>query len=190
MKKLAITTFLSLLSILTFAHKVRWDEDKSDWTTLMKVAYNNDTAKANMLLKSGISINKASSRGWTALKVATKKGNNLMVSYLLKHSANPNLSDETGFTPLMEACQHSYPYIVKQILEHGANPNAKLFNGWTALMGAAGVEDGDLKLINLLINYKANVNAKRITDGFTVLKLAEYNGDKRKIAVLKQNGAK
>jgi ankyrin repeat protein len=190
MKKLAITSFLSLISILAFAHKDPWDKDKSDWTTLMKVAYDNDTVKANTLLKNGIDINEVSPRGWTALKVAIKKENILMVTYLLKHSANPNLFDKTGFTPLMEACQHSYPDIVKKLLENGANPNAKLPNGWTALMSAVGVKDGDLRIINLLINYKADVNAKRTTDGYTVLKLAEYNGDKKKIAILKQSGAK
>ena len=182
---------LILLSFVGFIPKDKepWDYNKSDWSAIMKSAYYNDTLKVGVLTKQGIDINSKNKNGWTALKVAVKKGNTKTVSFLLRHHANPNIADKDAFTPLMEACQHSYTGIVKLLLDKGANPDAALPNGWTAMMSAAS-QNNDLSILELLIQYKADVNAMRTVDGITALKLAEYDKDSKKMVFLRKHGAK
>jgi ankyrin repeat protein len=186
MKTLLTIIFFFAASYTCFATKDPWDKDQSKWTTLMKYAYKGDTVRIDSLLSRGENVNQKDINGWTALKVAVKKGRSKTVAYLLRHKADPNLADNEKMTPLMEACIHNHYNIANLLLETGANPN-QTNHGWTALMGATSF--ADTKLMELLIKYKANVNAKRTIDGMTALGLAIYNNNRQKIDLLKRNGA-
>jgi ankyrin repeat protein len=95
-----------------------------------------------------------------------------LLTALLEHGADPNIDDSTdipGWTPLMFAIRHNdcayQENRVKKLLEHRAEvftPRRKGgfslryqdYNGWTALHAA--VEQGQLNIVKLLLNYGAD----------------------------------
>lgn len=176
------------ITVSVFAHKDRWDANKSDWTSLMRYAYDANSNKIDSSIKAGTNVNAQNARGWTALSVAVRQGNEAVVSQLLKNAADPNLSDTDGFTPLIWAGGLHSSVITKLLLQHGANPNKNLKNGYSALMFATSF--GTIETMQILISKGADVNAKRGVDGMTALGLAEYNSDKAKVAFLKSHGGK
>jgi ankyrin repeat protein len=175
------------ITVCVFAHKNKWDANKSDWTSLMRYAYAADSRKIDSSIKAGCNVNVQNVRGETALSVAVHQGNEAIVSQLLSYAADPNLSDTDGYTPLISACGLGNTAITKLLLLHGANPNKSLRNGYSALMFATSF--GTIEMMQVLVSKGANVNAKRGVDGMTALGLAEYNSDKAKIEFLKSHGA-
>ena len=175
-------------SVSVFAHKDRWDANKSDWTSLMLCAYAADNRKIDSSLKGGSNVNEQNARGWTALIVAVRQGNESVVSLLLKNAADPNLSDTDGFTPLIWACGLRNSAITKLLIQYGANPNKGLKNGYSALMFATSF--GTIEVMHILVSKGADVNVTRGVDGMTALGLAKYNSDQAKVKFLEAHGAK
>jgi uncharacterized protein len=72
--------------------------------------------------------------------------------------ADINERDVTGATKLFEAVSSRNFTKVEKLLDAGADPNIPENNGTTPVMEAAGW--GSLRLIRLLVRYKANVRAR------------------------------
>ena len=190
MKIFSILLLQLLSSAIAYAGRDAWDAHQDNWTRMMSLAYREDTLKIDSMLKRGININEKNSEEWTALKVAIKKLNPKTVAFLLRKGADPNIADNQGWTPIMEACMNNSLAMVKALLEHHADPNKALSTGWTALMGQAALNDGNTDIMEIMIQYGANVNARRRVDDFSVLRFAEFIGDQKRIALLKKHGAK
>lgn len=122
---------------------------------------------AQLLVENGAKVNTPSTTGWYPLMTAAGRGNIKVVNYLLAQGAEPNIADRNGFTALYSAAGSDYGVSAAEaLLKRGANPNAKNVQGRTALHQAA--SQGALKIIELLLAYKADVNAKD-NGGYTPL---------------------
>lgn len=127
-----------------------------------------------------------------ALSLAIFVGNEKMVQMLLSAKANPNAEQVGGNTPLCVvlapqnlADSTTKIQMLKSLLKFKANPN-KTF-GISIPLGLA-IETGNLEAVRLLINAKANVNAK-LTNGTSMLEYAEEFGNEKIIQLLKKAGA-
>lgn len=104
----------------------------------------------------------------TALFTASFNGNLNAVKILIKHGADINAKNINNSTPLIYATINSHHDVIKFLLENGADVNAKdkLFGGvltHSSMRAAAGPKDhmtGQLKIMQLLINYGADINQK------------------------------
>jgi ankyrin repeat protein len=151
--------------------------------------------------------------GVTPLMLAAGSGNDGVVSSLIQHKANVNQKDIAGESALIYAIKINSVAVVKTLLAHGADPNAKVADGLPALfrtgrspeIAAALIEahadvnavagdsrqtllhgaaaDGNTDIVKLLLNAKANVNARDVS-GETPLHSAVRSGKDDIVALL------
>jgi ankyrin repeat protein len=102
-----------------------------------------------------------------------------IIELLLGAKADPNLASGIGETPLLAtislAEQEIGEKLAALLLEHGADPEAKGFSGVTPLMMAS--SRGKRSFVELLIRYKADVNAKG-PEGYSALHSAAQHSEK------------
>lgn len=109
------------------------------------------------------------------------------VRLLLGRGAAVNVRQADGRSPLYQAASlGDGNAIVRLLLANGADPNLALANGRTPLMAAAG--RGDVEALRLLIEAKANVDARNGA-GETALILAAGNGNPQAVSLLLARGA-
>lgn len=136
-------------------------------TPLVLAAHNNDVKIAAELLSAGANIE--GGIRISPLQMAAAHGYVEMLRTLLSHQADPN-SMNGDTSPLMFAARNWHVEAVKSLLESGANPNLQTSDEGTALFDAVGgfgiaplkpeEEERALKVVKLLVQYGANVNAK------------------------------
>lgn len=173
---------------------------------LHEAALSGNITQAEELLSKGTSVNIADQNGFTALHRAAYKGNKEMISYLISKGADVNARMKShysdGPTPLYAALSALDIEIMRVLLEAGANVNetgdvyirdkqqtssARTgYIGITALHIAAG--EGNIPLIQLFLEYGANVNAKD-KSGSTPLHFAARRGKDEAVALLLDHGA-
>ena len=105
--------------------------------------------------------------------------------------ADPSLLDQyssDGFTPVCIAAFFSQEAIVKFLLEAGANPNLAANNPAKVAPIHAAVAANHIGLVELLIQYKADVNAQQ-TQGVTALHSAAHRGNLPMVQLLVEAGA-
>jgi ankyrin repeat protein len=159
-----------------------------------KIGY---TSITNLLLQNGASLNTARKYdGATALLFAIVKNNTEIVKQLITSGADVNIGTrQFGYTPLMAACnQDTQNYdIIKKLVENGASVNAvKRDDGYTALILACKRKHDRLgaptKIVNLLLENKADVNIATTHYNITALMWASYNGHEEVVnSLLKKN---
>ncbi|AKI78853.1 putative ankyrin repeat protein [Acanthamoeba polyphaga mimivirus] len=153
--------------------------DDNSRTILMDICtdYQNENSLdiIEMLLKKGANVNATDTEGRTALNYACISVNNKItvkiIKLLLNYNINVNHVDNDGAHILIDLCRNYSKYslkIIKLLLEHGADLNVTFGNKkWTPLFFAnenifsSSEKDPErcTKLIDLLIDYGANVNA-------------------------------
>lgn len=145
-----------------------------------------------ILLKAGASPNVGNSFN-TPLTLAIEKGDVKLVQLLLSHKADTNLKDNFNRIPLLNAVKQAIDKkstvtleIVEALLKAGANPNIG-DNFDTPL--ALAIEKEDVKLVQLLLTYKADPNLKgRFQE--TAFLAALKNGNKELVDLcLKHNAS-
>ncbi|GBO54087.1 hypothetical protein APA_2035 [Pseudanabaena sp. lw0831] len=123
----------------------------------------------------------------TPLMSAAYNGDIEMVKLLLLKGAEVNSSPDEGVAAIDEAIRLNHPDVVKLLLENGANPNHNVL-GATPLHHAAYY--GYQKIVSLLIEHGADINAKSLSDKKTPLAIAIQNKHLDVIELLKKAGAK
>lgn len=120
----------------------------------------------------------------TPLHVAALNGHLEVVKFLLNHDAYINCGDIMGLTPLFYAVRKNQINVVEFLLDKSDINYA--MGGYTLLHEAA--ENGYLELVKVLLENKANINAKNERN-WTPLHAAAYNGYLEIVKVFVQNGA-
>lgn len=109
------------------------------------------------LVDAGAEVNAKNKRGSTPLHWAIH--DEAKVRLLLVRGAAVNVKQVEGRTPLLQAASlGNGNSILRLLLERGADSNVATLNGQTPLMAAA--IRGDTEALRLLIDAKANVNAR------------------------------
>lgn len=87
--------------------------------------------------------------------------------------------DEKQQTPLMAAAREGGTYMCALLISRGGDVNLQDRDGWTALHFAA--DGGHEKVVELLANRDANLDAQAATNGWTALHIAAFY-DRRVLA--------
>ncbi|CRK98534.1 CLUMA_CG011885, isoform B [Clunio marinus] len=125
----------------------------------------------------------------TALHLAADDGNVECVSLLLSKGADAKVKNHRGLTPLHLAARTSSLEVVEVLLRDGnADPNAEDFDHRTPLHAAVGKSDSAFDILETLISWGANVNAKDVY-GFTALHLAALDSLAHCVEMLIYHGA-
>ncbi|MCE9538844.1 MAG: ankyrin repeat domain-containing protein [Bacteroidetes bacterium] len=184
MKKALLLLFFVVSTLTTFAHKEKWDDNKTNWSELMLAIYSGQTNKFTKLISEGADVNFRTNGSWklTALDVAIRKDNEEAANALL--STNKVKQPEDMF---MTACGQKSVKNVELLIKYGANVNDTLDNGYSMLMSAASF--GSYEILDCLLKNGAKVYQTRKVDGMTPLMFAAFNGEPKKVALLLKYGA-
>ena len=128
---------------------------------LFRAIEDRDYAKVEAIFKSGVDINvRERETKDTPLSYAAYYRDKKMVKLILEHGGNPNICEASSIGPPLFAIYRTYKItpecfeITESLLKCGAKPNLSWY-GKTPLHYAF----GDKAMMELLIKYKANINA-------------------------------
>ena len=136
------------------------------------VAYGHINA-VKLLIEQGFDIEKQDDLGLTPLHLASSSGKDEIVSLLIEKDSSVNSRDSKGETPLIFAIDKGHTSTVRLLLESGAS-FSHYSEGPNCLHLA--VTRLNFELINLLLQYNADVNARGPT-GATSLHYAAEGGN-------------
>src|SRR2546422_3609061 len=162
-------------------------------TPLHNAVRKGQLAVATYLLEHGADVNSKDGQAFTPLHVTTQLGHKELVELLLHHKADVNAKSPQGVTPLHLAARKGFLVIADVLLTQGADPNAETTapslepvppgqpqfqtqvddTGATPLHYAA--EHGYLAVVKLLLEHKADVNAKARTGRTPLFAAADFN---------------
>ncbi|KAL3880955.1 hypothetical protein ACJMK2_033157 [Sinanodonta woodiana] len=116
----------------------------------------NDTAKIEELLKSGVDIN-CLFYGWTPLQVAINQGLEDLAVYLMEKGSDIHKQhDKNDPSAFESAVKKRQAKVVKELLDRGVDPNTVLSNQEPAIFLT--IEDERTEILDVLIEGKADVN--------------------------------
>lgn len=142
--------------------------DSQKWSPLMLICrYSQNIDVIKLLLNSGADVNFTDHDNWSALIITCRFNNNLEIAkLLLAYGAKVNIRTNDGDTPLNLACMYTNNYdFIKLLIKYGAKINIMNDELSTPLINACryarrvGIIDNNLKIINLLLDNDADVNA-------------------------------
>jgi len=151
---------------------------------LVQAAWDGNSRQVKILLDGGVDINAIGPGRETALVAAADQNHPEIVQLLLDRHANVNLAADDGLTALIAESAAPNISLVERLLAMGANPNARrdsAFRSNTPLQGA--VEFGGPKIVRLLVEHGANVNAVN-GDGRSPLMEVGFQGDAESVRLL------
>lgn len=157
---------------------------------LIQAVKNNDSAKAQQLIKSGANVNAKDESGMTVLMYAVMAGDTNIVNALLEAKANVNAKNYVGVTPIIFAAMDGHTDITRSLIKAKADVNARpdaSVGCMTALHWA--VCNNYDAVAKLLVAAGANVNAKN-SEGQTALMFAIANRNEPMASLLMQSGAR
>ena len=138
------------------------------------------------LISNGANVNAVCKLLETPLHRAVKKDLHEIVKILLANHADISLRNLDGETPVYIAVKSNHKVCLGLLMENGAKVNEIIKN--QTLMHVA-VRTNDVKMIKLLIDYKAEINAKSTDKGETPLHEAILNAKPLMVKCLLENGA-
>jgi len=183
---------------------------------LVAASYPGTIDLLRLLLDRGADLRAQDRGGATALSLAVRSGDSDVVRFLVDRGIDPNAlslaAQGTAFQRhdlptadyLMTTIAKPVPQLlitaavwqpvafVRRWIESGADVNAKMPPAQyakTPLLSAVTSEDEGADTLKLLLEHGADPNAQT-TEGESPLDWAIYKGDRAKIAVLEQHGAK
>ncbi|KAK9776171.1 putative Ankyrin repeat-containing domain protein [Seiridium cardinale] len=137
----------------------------------------NQLESIKLLLRAGVSVEDRNGGVFSPLTTAIREDNKEIVKYLLDE-ARADVNAPGEHLPIVKSLRRMHNRddldILEMLLAKGADPN-KVYRGHNAVIQA--LEDGDLKVLKLLVD-KAGVDLEaRDQFGKTVLELAYSRGD-------------
>jgi ankyrin repeat protein len=175
---------LILISPLSFASKQRWDDNKSDWSPLIKAVYKGEYKKIESLIKNDVDLNYHTKSGLTALSVSIRKQDTIAFDLLL-NSGKIIKNDSQNL--VMLACDYESLWIVKKLVANNYPIKNLEPQMYTPLMAACSF--GSKEIVKYLIELKLDVNAQRKVDNMVPLMFAVGSGQPEKVKILLANGA-
>ena len=176
---------ISLFSKTTFAHKEKWDDDRTDWSLLMKAIYKGNNANTIELIKKGAYINYRIKSRWhlAAFDVAVNSDNIEAVKLLLSTD-----SIEAPAEYIWSACVFSKKKdIVELLFKNKGNANDTSNIGYSILMRA--VQGETSSIVKFLLEQGAKPNQQTNNNGMSALMFATLNGNIEIINLLLLHGA-
>src|SRR5579859_7725347 len=130
---------------------------------------------------------------WTALHIAAIQGDEKILKLLLQNKADITATSIEGYTALHRAAEFAKDKIAKLLIAAGAGVEARSMMGVTPLIEAAsggfGISDEQsLKVVEILLSAKANVNAE-MYDGRSAMWVAVNRRHTKIVDVLLKAGA-
>ena len=136
--------------------------DKGE-TALVTAIHNSKQDLVSRLLQEGADPNVSDHKGWTALHVASHCGGRThLMDPLFEAGINVNAASDNGMTALHVAVRNAWlddGKAVRKLLEHRADANATTQNGSTPLGMAILGQFAAAKVVEMLLEHGANVNA-------------------------------
>ena len=136
-------------------------------TCLSWAAFRGYTAVVNWLLDQGVAIDEPNNSGNTALMVACGMGHLEVAQLLANRNANLTEKNRLGQTCLIRAAAGGHTATVSWLLAQGASPDEPDHRQQTPLHHA--VEKKCWHVVNVLLEYEANLNLVMNLDNGTVL---------------------
>lgn len=109
------------------------------------------------LLKHGVDVDIADSKGGNALHRGASGGHVEVVKKLLQHGADVHRMDTHGGNALHCAAFHGHAEILRELLKHGANVHISNCKGWNVLHLSA--QKGHAEVVKELLNHGADVHS-------------------------------
>jgi ankyrin repeat protein len=161
---------------------------EAESSPLIEALTSGDSESVAMLIEHGADVQMAGETGLTM--AITSRCTNCTELIAQK------LTEKRVFTgSLQDTAAYADIDSIRMLLDRGADANAYDFLGRTPLMYAAIADTLPLDEVQLLVQHGADVNAKDRhakggDEGWTVLDIAEHNGDTQIVKWLEKSGAK
>lgn len=168
----------SLHGILRAPHRAKT-------TPLMLAVASGQRDMADLLLRYHAQVDPRDEYGFTPLSMALSVRRPNLVRLLLAHGADPNAVNDLNMPPLCWALLMRQTDSALALIEAKADPNAKDDDGMTALYLAE--LEQEPRVAQALLSHGADPNS--MFEGFSVLRLAEEQGDSVTVQVLRHLGA-
>ena len=130
-------------------------------TLLMIACFNGHLNCVQLLLKSGVDLNKQDDFANTALTQACLKGHSDIVEYLVNNGANPSVKNKAGKTALIIAIENGHEKIARFLVDftisnvsHNIGEDTK----WKEAALITACQIGNTNIVCTLIEKGANVN--------------------------------
>lgn len=117
---------------------------------------------------------------------AIRQSNHELIDKLIAHDSITSVTDRYGNTPLMQAAFYLDERTVKSLTKLGLDIDAKNVDGMTALMFGA----HDARMVRLLIDAGADVNARSAVDRTPLLLACTFAGNLDSVQALLDGGAR
>ncbi|MGN0015748.1 MAG: ankyrin repeat domain-containing protein [Candidatus Avelusimicrobium sp.] len=158
--------------------KSGWDANSSDSdneTALYKACATPHLSIVKTLIHAGADVNLADRRGVTPLMMACLYGYKNIIKELLRNGADVKRISDFGGALSHSVGTHAQPEIVKLLLKHGADVNerALIYENETPLFCAC--RCGQLKIVEILLEAKADVNAVNDLDNTPLQEMLDNN---------------
>lgn len=161
--------------------------DQDGQTALMMAVKSGDLSIINGLLAYQANPNLQDHDGWTAAMYGVRSNEPKIFRLLGKFKADFNKVNKDGLTALALAVVDNKANAAVAMLDNQANPDTAMGEAkYNAMMLA--VKKGNLSLVQTLLQYKANPNAKNAA-GLTPLMIAAFDNQDMITTLLLKSGA-
>ena len=148
-----------------------------------------------LIREKNLEVNARDWKQQTPLHYAATQGHEAAIRILLEHGAEIDAQDEDGWTPLHRLIAKGrsgsddwcYPAL-RALLDLGADVEKRIYEDEATALHVAAVCDRDEKLIEILLNHGADIEARNV-DGKTPVYCAVENWSLRMVQVLVEHGA-
>lgn len=168
-------------------------KDNENLTPLQYALCGNHINTAIILIQAGADVNDVSSNfyGQSALHFASETCDVQLIEFLLNYHADVNVKNYKSQTPLHVAADNctgdSHHEVMKILLINGTDVDAQDFQGQTVLHTAIRRHGISIKIVELLLEFKADVNIRDnngdiplteaiLTENFEVVQLLVDHG--------------